>query len=246
MSFEGKVALITGGANGLGRATAERLVEAGAKVVLADIEADAGNRAADEIGAEFIPTDVSDPDASVAAVAYTVGKFGGLDLAFLNAGVTTGCGVGEFFDLEKYRRAMGVNLDGVVFGVNAVLPAIRARGGGSIIATASLAGLTGTPPDPIYAANKHAVVGLVRSLGPVYELEGIRVNAICPGYSDTRIIEDFRDDLIGEGLPIIPVSEVVDAITALFESPEAGQCVFVQAGREAQPFGFRNIPGPRA
>ena len=246
MSFEGKVALITGGANGLGRATAERLAGQGAKVVIADVEADAGNRAADELGVEFIPTDVSDPEASVAAVAYTVGKFGRLDLAFLNAGISTGCGVAEFFDLDKYRRAMGVNIDGVVFGLNAVLPAIRETGGGSIVATSSLAGLTGTPPDPIYGANKHAVVGLVRSLGPVYEQEGIRLNAICPGYADTRIIEDFREDLVGEGLPIIPVSQVVDAVTGLFDSPDSGQCVFVQAGRDSEAFRFRNIPGPRA
>lgn len=244
MSFEGKVALITGGANGLGRATAARLVGQGAKVVLADIEADAGNSAADEIGAEFIPTDVSDPEASVAAVAFAVGKFGKLDMAFLNAGISTGCGVAEHFDLESYRRAMGVNIDGVVFGINAVVPAIREAGGGSIIATASLSGLTGTPADPIYSANKHAVVGLVRSLGPVYEAEGIRVNAICPGYSDTRIIDGFRDELVGGGTPIIEVSEVVDAIEKLFESPDAGQCVFVQAGR-SDVFGFRNIPGPR-
>ena len=244
MSFEGKVALVTGGANGLGRATAGRLVERGAKVVLADIEADSGNSAADELGAEFVPTDVSDPEASVAAVAYAVGKFGRLDMAFLNAGISTGCGVAEFFDLDKYRRAMGVNIDGVVFGFNAVLPAIREAGGGSIVATASLAGLTGTPPDPIYAANKHAVVGLVRSLAPIYEPEGIAVNAICPGYAETRIISDFRHELVQDGTPIIAVSEVVDAVEKLFESPDGGNCVFVQAGR-SDVFRFRNVPGPR-
>ena len=91
---------------------------------------------------------------------------GGLDLVHLNAGVASGCGVGDDFDLARYRRAMGANLDGVVFGMHAALPALRARGGGAIVATASLAGLTGVAYDPLYSANKHAVVGLVRSLAP--------------------------------------------------------------------------------
>ena len=109
-------------------------------------------------------------------------------MAFLNAGIATGTGLGEDFDLALYRRAMGANLDGVVFGINAVMPAMRARGGGSIVVTASLAGLAPVPMDPIYAANKHAVVGLVRSLGPALAGDGIRINAICPGFADTAII----------------------------------------------------------
>ena len=132
-------------------------------------------------------------------VALAVERLGGLDLAYLNAGVATGCGVGEDFDLERYRRAMGVNLDGVVFGMHAVLPALRERGGGAIVATASLAGLTGVPLDPLYAANKHGVVGLVRSLGPALSAEGIRVNAVCPGFAESAIIAPFRDALIAGG-----------------------------------------------
>jgi len=97
---------------------------------------------------------------------------------------------------ELYRRAMSVNLDGVVFGVHAVLPALRARGGGAIVATASLAGLTGVPLDPLYAANKHGVVGLVRSLGPTLSAEGIRINAVCPGFAESGMIAPFREALI--------------------------------------------------
>jgi NAD(P)-dependent dehydrogenase (short-subunit alcohol dehydrogenase family) len=246
MSFEERVVLITGGANGFGRATGARLTAQGAKVVLADIEEEAGQEAAAEIGAEFVKCDVRDPEASVAAVDFAVSKFGGLDAAFLNAGVSTGCGLVEAFDLELYRRAMQINLDGVVFGINAAVPAMRRRGGGSIVATASLAGLTAVPFDPIYAANKHAVVGLIRSAGPVYALESIRVNAICPGFADTRIIEGFKDGLVNEGIPIIEVEHVVDGIVGLFDAPESGVCHFVQAGHEPQEFRFRNIPGPRA
>lgn len=246
MSFEDRVVLITGGANGFGRATGARLAGEGAKVVLADIEEEAGQEAAAEIGAEFIKCDVRDPEASVAAVDHAVRVFGGLDVAFLNAGISTGCGLADTFDLELYRRAMQINLDGVVFGINAAVPAMRRRGGGSIVATASLAGLTAVPFDPIYAANKHGVVGLVRSAGPVYALESIRINGICPGFADTRIIDGFKENLENEGVPIITVEAVVDGIVDLMASDESGVCHFVQAGMDPQEFRFRNIPGPRA
>jgi NAD(P)-dependent dehydrogenase (short-subunit alcohol dehydrogenase family) len=245
MDFQGKVALVTGGANGLGRATAVRLAEAGAKVVVADVETVPGEEVAAEVGGTFVETDVSLPEASGRAVEVAVAEYGGLDLAFLNAGIATGCGLVESFDLELYRRAMGVNLDGVVFGVNAVVPAMRERGGGSIVATASLAGLTAVPYDPIYAANKHAVVGLARSMGPVLELEGIRMNAICPGFAETRIIDPIKEGLAEGGVPVIPVGHVVDGVVGLFGSEVSGQCHFVQAGMEPQEFRFRNIPGPR-
>jgi NAD(P)-dependent dehydrogenase (short-subunit alcohol dehydrogenase family) len=243
--FEGKVALVTGGANGLGRATATRLAAAGASVVIADIEPEPGLEAAAAIGAEFIETDVSRPEASEAAVALAQEKFGGLDIAFLNAGIATGCGLIEHFDLETYRRAMGVNLDGVVFGLNAVVPAMRERGGGAIVATSSLAGLTPVPYDPIYAANKHAVAGLTRSLGPVLAPEGIHFNAICPGFAATRIIDPIKGGLTEGGIPVIPVETVVDAVISLFSLEAGGECHFVQAGMEAQEFRFRNVPGPR-
>lgn len=245
MSFHGKVALVTGGANGLGRATAARLIEGGAQVVLADIETEAGTEAAAELGAGFIQTDVTDPGASVAAVEFALGEFGRLDFAFLNAGISTGCGLAENFDLEKYRRAMGVNLDGVVFGLNAVVPAIKAAGGGAIVATASLAGLAAVPFDPIYAANKAAVVGLVRSMGPVLAEDGIRLNALCPGFSDTRIIKDFKANLTDSGVPIIPVEKVVGGAIELFTAEFYGEAFFVQAGMEPQVFKFRRVPGPR-
>ena len=185
MGVAGKVALVTGGANGLGRAVVAVLAERGARVVVADLDAAAGERVAGEVGGAFVATDVADLESNRAAVAVCVERFGGLDLVHLNAGVASGCGVGDDFDLALYRRAMGANLDGVVFGTHAALPALRARGGGAIVATASLAGLTSVPYDPLYAANKHAVVGLARSLGLGLGDEGIRFNAVCPGFSDS-------------------------------------------------------------
>lgn len=245
MSFQGKVALVTGGANGLGRATAARLVSEGAKVVLADIESKTGEAAANELSAEFIQTDVTVPEASQAAVDFTVERHGKLDLAFLNAGIATGSGLIEHFDLEGYRRAMGVNLDGVVFGLNAVVPAMRENGSGSIIATSSLAGLAPTPYDPIYAANKHAVQAICRSMGPILAEEGITLNALCPGFAETRIVDGIKDALEGQNIPLIKVEKVVDAVMELFEADYGGEAFFVQAGMEPQVFKFRRVPGPR-
>lgn len=243
--LEGKVALITGAASGIGRAAAEQLAAAGAALVLADVDSVGGGTVAEQLGGSFIPTDVSHLEANQAAVAAAVDEHGGLDLVFLNAGVSTGCGLGDDFDVDLYRRAMGANLDGVAFGIHAALPALRERGGGSIVATSSLAGLTAVPMDPIYAANKHAVVGMVRSLGPGLAAEGIRINAVCPGFADTAILASFRDALVESGMPIIPPGEVASTVVELLAREASGECWFVQPGRPAAAFEFRNLPGPR-
>jgi NAD(P)-dependent dehydrogenase (short-subunit alcohol dehydrogenase family) len=243
--MSGQVALVTGAASGFGRALTQELGSRGVRVLACDVDEAGGREVAEGAGALFVRCDVSDPEQNDVAVAVAVKEYGGLDMAFLNAGVPSGTGVGEGFDLDAYRRAMGANLDGVVFGINAVLPAMKARGGGTIVATASLAGLTAVPMDPIYSANKHAVVGLVRSLGPVLAGDGIRINAVCPGFADTGIIAPFREQLLDQGLPIIPVERVTDVVIGLFDGDMTGECWFVQAGRESQAFGFRGIPGPR-
>jgi NAD(P)-dependent dehydrogenase (short-subunit alcohol dehydrogenase family) len=240
-----QVALITGGASGFGRDLTRALSARGVRVVVCDVDEDGGRASAQVPGALFVRCDVSDPEQNAAAVSAAVEMFGGLDMAFLNAGIVSGTGLGRDFDLTAYRRAMGVNLDGVVFGINAVVPAMQEHGGGSIVATASLAGLTAVPMDPIYAANKHAVVGLVRSLGPALAGDGIRINAVCPGFADTSIIGPIREALIGQGLPIIPVEQVTETVLGLFDGDMTGECWFVQAGRESDAFGFRGIPGPR-
>ena len=244
-TLEGKVALVTGGAGGLGSATARALAASGATVVVADVNEAAGRAVADEVGGHFVAADVSDLESNQAMVAAALEQCGRLDMVHLNAGVTSGCGIGEDFDLARYRRAMGVNLDGVVFGAHAALPALKRDGGGAIVATASLAGLTGVPFDPFYTANKHAVVGLARSLGPALAGDGVRFNAICPGFAESAIIAPIREGLIAEGMPIIPAEKVAGAVLALFTSDVTGECWFVQAGRDAGPFQFRGIPGPR-
>ena len=248
--FDGKVAWITGGANGFGAGVARRLSSLGAKVVLSDVDADNGEKVAAETGGTFVACDVSSYDDNLAAVARTVALHGRLDIAFLNAGIATGIGVGEDFDPVRYRRAMGVNLDGVVFGLHAALGAMgsvtEGGRGGRIVATASLAGLVATPFDPLYGANKHAVVGLVRATGAAYAGQGVFVNAICPGFADTNIVTaEAREALSSIGVPLLAVDRVVDAFMAALESGEGGQCWFIQPGRPSEPFRFRNVPGPR-
>jgi NAD(P)-dependent dehydrogenase (short-subunit alcohol dehydrogenase family) len=244
MELEGRSALITGGASGFGLATARLLAAAGARLLLADLDRDGGQRAAEELGAEFVAADISDLEANRELATVAEERFGSLDLAFLNAGVSTGCGVGEDFDPALYRRAMGANLDGVIFGVHAVMPAMLRAGGGSIVATSSLAGLTAVPMDPICAANKHGVVGLVRSLGPGLEAEGIRINAVCPGFADTAIITDIKESIEASGTPIIPAEDVAGVVVGLLTGEASGECWFIQPGRSGA-FEFRNIPGPR-
>ncbi|MCW2616498.1 MAG: putative dehydrogenase [Frankiales bacterium] len=239
-----KSALVTGGASGFGKEVARQLVRRGDSVVLCDVDDAGGQAVADEIGATYLHCDVSDFEQVVATTEAAEQALGGLDLVFLNAGISTGCGVADDFDVVKYRRAMGINLDGVVYGVHAAIPALRRRGGGSIVATASMAGLTGTPFDPVYGANKHAVVGLVRALGPALAPQGITVNAFCPGFAETKIITDLREHLVSTGTPIIPVEKAGESVLEAFDSSETGQAWLLQAGRDVMVYRFRGIPGP--
>ncbi|WP_045314870.1 SDR family NAD(P)-dependent oxidoreductase [Lentzea aerocolonigenes] len=243
VELTGKVALITGGSNGIGAASARRLASLGARVVVADVDVEQGKLVADEVGGVFVRCDVTQPADSAEAVAVAVREFGGLDIAFLNAGIGTGCSLGDDFDVETYRRAMAINLDGVVYGMHYALPAVRERGG-QIVATASMAGLMPMPGDPVYGANKAAVVALVRALGGAYS--DVRVNALCPAFADTNIITPLRSTLDEIGMPILPVSAVVDTFMSIVEGSGTGEAWFVQSGRESEPFGFRNPPGPRA
>jgi len=239
-----KNALITGGASGFGAEVARQLTRRGDQVVLLDVNDADGKELAGELGGHYLHCDVSDPEQVAATTAEAERLLGGLDLFFLNAGISTGCGMTEDFDLARYRRAMGVNLDGVVFGVHAALPVLQRRGGGAIVCTASMAALTPTAFDPVYGANKAAVVGFVRSMAPVLTPLGITINAFCPGFAETKIITDIREMLDGVGTPIIPVEKAGASVLEVFDSGLTGRAWLLQAGRDLIDYQFKGIPGP--
>ncbi len=245
-TLAGKVAVVTGGGSGIGRSTTELLARADVSVAVVDLDGDSADMAASAVGGLGIQADVGRSEAWPGIVDAVTKHFGGIDLAHLNAGVTTGeADVTKITD-AIYRRAVGVNVDGVFFGVRALVPALSIRGGGAMVVTASLAGLIGFSPDPVYCLTKHAVVGLVRSLGPQLTEHGITLNAVCPSIVDTPLIDDMRDVLQGSGFPLIDVRAVSEAVVDRLSGDETGQAMVIQAGREALPFRFARPPGPRA
>ncbi|MGQ0573876.1 MAG: SDR family oxidoreductase [Pseudonocardia sp.] len=243
MDLTGKAALVTGGASGIGAAAVRRLAKAGAVVAICDRDEAAARALAEQVGGLALPGDVSDLDTMTMAVDVAEDSFGRLNLVLLNAGITAGqSGVADL-DVAGYRTIMGVNVDHVVFGLNAAVPALRRAGGGTVVVTASLAGLVPMPGDALYTLTKHAVVGYVRAAGAMLAEEGIRVNAVCPGFADTPLIAHARDSF-GD-FPLLSADDVAEAVEAILERGEPGECWYVQPGREPAPYGFRGAPGPK-
>lgn len=236
------VALVTGGAHGLGAGVVRRLAGLGARVMVADIDEEAGQAVAEEVGGRFVRCDVGDYADNQAAVAAAVDQFDAVTIVSLNAGLSHGTGMGADFDPVDYRRVMAVNLDGVMFGAQAAIPALLASGGGDIVVTASIAGLIPTPLDVTYGANKSGAVGLVRALAPVLAPKGIRVNALCPGFADTAIIDSVRGMIAALGIETMSVETVIDGFMAVLASGRAGECWYVLPGSPATPFEFGQIP----
>ncbi|HEY4020167.1 MAG TPA: SDR family oxidoreductase [Pseudonocardiaceae bacterium] len=235
-----RVVLVTGGASGIGAGLARGFAAEGDRVLVVDVNDADGHQVADEIGGAFCHADVSDLDANRAAVAQAVSTFGGLDVVCLNAGVGGGTGIDANFDRDTYHRTVGINLDGMVYGANAALPALRERGGGAIVMTSSIAGIA-PAVDLYYSTAKHAVIGFMRSLSMVLTREPITVNAICPGFVDTPLIAPARDALIQHGLGMLRPAEVAEVVLAIVAGGQTGQAWEVQAGRPAEPIEFRTV-----
>ena len=218
------VALVSGAASGIGAEVCRQLAASGHRIALLDLDAEKGEALANELGALFIRCDVADRGRWFAAVETCIDAIGPPDYAHLNAGVMS---VGpretfvpvEMLPEENYRRIVGVNLSGVVFGFQALLPHMRARPG-AICVTASLAGLIPLPFDPMYAATKHALIGLVRSVAVAGAGDPLRINAICPGGVDTPIIPDT---LRGPDMKVMPVSVLAAEVLDLLERGGNGE-----------------------
>jgi NAD(P)-dependent dehydrogenase (short-subunit alcohol dehydrogenase family) len=209
-----ETALVTGGASGIGAAIVERLEADGAKVRVLDLAADG--------------FDVADSSAWEAVEP--------VQLACLNAGVLTGNEDLRELSDAAFRRVVGTNVDGVVFGLRRMARVMEQ--GSAIVVTASLAGLTTMYTDPIYAATKSFVVGLVRSAAFQLTERGITVNAVCPAVVDTPMVGDLRDRIQGAGIDLLTAAEIADAVVAAARDGSTGQAWTCLPGRPPEKHEF--------
>jgi NAD(P)-dependent dehydrogenase (short-subunit alcohol dehydrogenase family) len=190
-SLEGKVALVTGAAGGIGRASALLLAARGAKVVVADRDESGGAETAKLIGpaAIFVATDVSDELSVQRLVDATLSEFGRLDIAHNNAGIARGGTNLDSVDTQDWNQIISVNLTAMFFAMRAEIPAMLATGGGSIINMSSVAGVVAQVGQAAYITSKHGVIGLTKAAAVEYSEHGIRVNALLPGTVNTPMVQ---------------------------------------------------------
>ncbi|MEV5159352.1 SDR family NAD(P)-dependent oxidoreductase [Streptomyces sp. NPDC053728] len=203
--FTGKVALVTGGASGIGLALSRQLAASGASVVVADHDEAGARKAADELRATgaratAVAVDVTDPTSVEAGVAHAVDTFGALHLAVNNAGIGGPAQPTGAYGIEDWNRVLATNLSGVFYSMRYELPAILAAGGGAVVNISSILGANGFANSPAYVAAKHGVVGLTKTAALEYAAQNVRINAVGPGFIDTPLLRDTdgpaRDHLI--------------------------------------------------
>lgn len=221
--LDDKGILITGGASGIGRATAEEAVAEGARVVLADVNDDQGEEVAAELGdaASYLHCDVTDEASVEASVAGAVERLGRLDGSFNCAGILAALGNAGEVPLEEWEKVIAVDLNGVFLCTKHQLAPMAAQGSGSILNMASAAGLIGWPGASAYVAAKHGVVGLSKSAALEYAASGVRVNSICPSYVLTPMVEkDLFEDALGGDEELIAAARANHPIGRFAEPAE--------------------------
>lgn len=240
--------LVTGSASGIGAAVVKAVAQKGNRVLALDVDANAGKAVAEEAGASFQQLDVSSYEAWQSLANFLTSsdnELGVPDRIHLNAGIQVAPPSAPLSDFkfeamttEKYRRLMGVNVDGVAFGLHTLLPILPS--GSSIVVTASLAGINPYPIDPLYAMSKHAVVGLVRSLGPGLKKRGINIHALCPGGIDTPLVPDAQRSA---DIPFMTPEHIAEEVMFLMEQQETGK-TWVKVAEEKPVFVIR-APGDK-
>jgi NAD(P)-dependent dehydrogenase (short-subunit alcohol dehydrogenase family) len=199
VDLTGRVAVVTGGSSGIGRSTAEAYARAGARTVVADVDAETGHetvRLIEEAGGEaiFVRADVARPQECEALAAAAVEHFGRLDFACNNAGVGGAQNATADYDLDEWQRVIAINLSGVFYCMKYQIPRMLENGGGAIVNMASILGRVGFAGAPAYVAAKHGVVGLSRNTAIEYATQGIRVNSIGPAFVSTPLIAALESD----------------------------------------------------
>lgn len=223
---EGKVALVTGAGSGIGRATALVFAREGAKVVVSDIVVEGGEETVQQIKAAggeaiFVKADVSKGADVEALITQTVETYGRLDCAFNNAGIEGGVKPTIDCTEEEFARTIAVNLTGVWLCMKYEIQQMLSQGGGTIVNTASVAGLVGFPGLPDYVASKHGVLGLTKTAALEYAKSGIRVNAVCPGVIQTPMVE--RGAQLSPGFDELAVS--MEPVGRFGQPVEIGEAV---------------------
>jgi len=232
-SLAGRQAVVTGAAQGIGRAIAERLLSAGARVCLWDADGTLVAEVARELGdnafAEAV--DVADPDSIAAVTRSSLSAMGGIDILVNNAGISGPNAPTWEYPIEEWRRVIEINLNGVFYCCNSVVPTMREAGYGRIVNIASVAGKEGNPNAPAYSAAKAGVIGLTKSLGKELADTEIRVNCVTPAVARTRIFDQMTEEHIDYMLSKVPMGRFVEVeeIAALVAWLASDECSFSTA-----------------